>query len=207
VRLDREELKTSLLAIAGEARTLEWGHVGETALTLGISAPTLRLLMAEAGVTKPHLGGTTECADCGRGIKPRNKTGLCRACLINSAKITLACVNCGNTFQRRQGSHREFERRTVVRSRRRGPVCSKACRAKVVQRCTRCGRDLSPRWRAHAARFPFCGAPDNCHRQAIRVLPVLYWSCFDPKLVPMKRHQNAIALKVARAKALRAGSP
>lgn len=204
--LDRAQLKAKLLAISGDARVLPWGHFAETARALGVSEPTLRLLMAEASVSMARPGGPRECADCGRDIKPRNQTGLCRSCLINSAKITLTCVNCGNTFQRRKGDHRAFARRILVQPRRRGPVCSKSCRARVVQRCTWCGRRLSPRWRSHATRYPFCGAPDNCHWKAIRVLPVRYWSCFDPKLVPMKRHQNAIALMVARAKALRAES-
>lgn len=198
--MGHDQVRKRLLSILGGTRCLKWGQAGEIARELGISRPTLRSLLTEIGATRADPVRPEPCAECGRPILP-GKTGICRACLLAKNRVSLTCINCGTVFQRSRFEYRQFTQRVLVQRNRRGSVCGKACRAKVVQWCTWCGRELSPRWRVRAARYPFCGASTNCRGHAIRVLPVHYWSHFDPRLVPMKEYVNQIELLVARVKA------
>ena len=181
-----------LLAEVLSGRTqLERGEAARIARKLGCSREAVRQAMSRLGVSIKPPAKPQSCIGCGKAMKYR-KTRLCRACRLKNAVVSLTCTNCGRVFERRSGLHAAYLRRTVTRK-RRGPVCSSQCSAKIPRSCSWCGRPAGLRWRAHAALHTFCGLPATCRFQAQRAILPVWWRYLTADLLPMKDHLDEIA--------------
>ena len=170
---------------------LERGEAARIARDLGCSRERVRQVARQLGVTtKPPLEPQS-CTGCGKAMAYK-KTRLCQSCRSKNALVSLKCANCGRTFERRQGLHNAYLRRTVTR-RRRGPVCSRQCSAKIPRSCSWCGQPVGLRWRPHITPQAFCSPPATCLSQVQRALPSVWWPYLTADLLPMKEHLDRIA--------------
>ena len=191
------ERRKLLVGMLSGRTQLERGEAARIARELGCSRERVRQIARQLGVTtKPPLEEPQSCTGCGKAMRYR-KTRLCQSCRRKNVLVSLKCVNCGRTFERRRIHHEAYLRRTVTRK-RRGPVCSSQCSAKVPRSCSWCGRPAGPRWRRYAAQQAFCGLAPSCRIQAQRAIRPEWWRYLTTDLLPMKEHLDGIAQLQAR---------
>ncbi len=180
-----------LIKVLNGRTQLEKGEAAGIARRLGCSREAVRQAMSRLGVSIKPPAEPQSCTGCGKVMKYR-KTRLCQSCRLKDAYVRLTCTNCGRVFERRRGLHAAYLRRTVTRK-RRGPVCSSQCSAKIARSCSWCGRPAGSRWRAHAGLQAFCCLPATCRFQAQRAMLPVWWRYLTADLLPMKDHLDAIA--------------
>ena len=170
---------------------LERGEAARIARKVGCSRESVRLTMRQLGITVKPPEEHPSCTGCGKAMRYR-KTSLCQSCRQKNAIVSLRCANCGKAFKRSRGLHAAYLRRIVTRK-RRGPVCSRRCSAKIRRSCSWCNRSVGSRWPVHDSRQAFCGPPATCRFQAQRAIPPVWWRYLTDDLLPMKDHQDRIA--------------
>ena len=180
-----------LVEVLSGRTQLERGEAARLARKLGCSREAVRQAMSRLGVSIKPPAKPQSCIGCGKAMKYR-KTRLCQACRLKNAVVSLICANCGKTFERPRHHHEAYLRRTVTRK-RRGPVCSSQCSAKVQRSCSWCGRPVALRWRAHITPQAFCSPPATCRFQAQRAILPVWWRYLTADLLPMKDHLDGIA--------------
>lgn len=170
---------------------LERGEAARIAREVGCNRESVHQAVRHLGITIKAPVEPQSCTGCGKAMIYR-KTRLCLSCRRKIVLVSLKCANCGKTFKRRRGLHAAYLRRTVTRK-RRGPVCSSQCSAKVQRSCSWCGRPVGLRWRPHITPQAFCSPPATCLFQVQRALPSMWWPYLTADLLPMKHHLDGIA--------------
>jgi len=174
--------------LAGRTR-LPRGEAARIAREFDCTRERIRQLLGqlEVSIEPPKRA---HCDRCGK-ILGVNKTGRCLACILDSQRVTLTCVRCGKTFQRRRKWHNEFLNRVVKT--RYGPICSKGCLLRVERQCSWCGKPAVRRRPSDNSSQAFCGPPRSCAFEAQRVLSNTHWNRLTPELLPMVEHRDEIA--------------
>ena len=194
-RWHQRELRNLLLRKLSDRARLDRGEAARIAREAGCSRESVRQAMRQLGITIKAPVGPPSCTGCGKAM-PYRKSRLCQSCRQKNAFVSLRCANCGRTFRRRRHLHAAYLRRTVTRK-RRGPVCSRQCSARIPRSCSWCGRSVGTRWRAHNGTQAYCGPPAACRFQAQRAIRPVWWRCLTADLMPMKDHLDGIAQRRA----------
>jgi hypothetical protein len=185
------KVRRQLVSVLSGRTELERGDAASIARKVGCSREYVRQVRRQLGVTMKPLPKPPSCTGCGKPMRP-TKTRLCQSCRQKKAFVRLRCAYCGTFFQRRRSHHEAFLRRAVVQK-RRGPICSGQCSAKVSRICSWCGRPTGSKWRRKVPGHAFCGPPAWCGHKAQSAIHPNWWRHITEDLLPMNKHLDEIA--------------